>query len=286
MNVFPLLVVVLLLDSGQTAPVVVVDDGGDTVRLAAPARRVVSLNPATTELLYAIGAGGKVAGRTESCDFPAEARWVPSVGGGFPPNVEAVVARAPDLVLLYHGGINATAAERLRQLGVPVVRLRTDRLDGVPRLTRLLGKLTGQGQAADRVARTFEHELERERAVARQEAAAPIPVLLLAWDQPIIALGRGSFVSELVELAGGRNIFADIPAPSVPVALEAIVARRPRVLVTVGAITGGFERPEWGAVAAARERRSLALSESAYNHPGPRIPAAIRLLRSRLALQR
>ncbi len=268
---------------GAPAPIVAIDDAGDTVRLAAPARRIVSLDPTTTELLFAIGAGATVAGRTDACDFPSEAMAVPSVGGGIPPNVEAVVARRPDVVLLYHGGANAAPAGRLRSLGIPVARLRTDRLGNVPRLTRLLGELTGARLAADSVARAYAADLDRERAAARASGIR-LPVLLLAWEQPLIILGAGSFVSEAVELAGARNVFADIAAPSAPVTLEAVADRRPRAILTLG---GSGEtvshRPEWRTLAAVREDRLIRLDHSAYNHPGPRMPAAIRALRARLA---
>src|SRR2546423_13297014 len=97
---------------------VVTDDAGRRVVLAAPARRVVSLLPSFTELLFAIGAGDRLVGRTTWCDYPPEAVRVPSVGDGMPPNVEAVAARHPDLVVLYRSGPNITAAEQLERLGI------------------------------------------------------------------------------------------------------------------------------------------------------------------------
>ncbi len=264
--------------------IVALDDAGDTVHLAGPARRVVSLDPTTTELLFAIGAGAALAGRTDACDFPAAAAAVPSVGGGIPPNVEAVAASGPDLVLLYHGGANAGPAARLRGLGIPVARLRTDRLGDVPRLARLLGDFTGSRQGADSVARAYLAELNRERAAARAGSTAPVPVLILAWEQPLIALGAGSFVSEAAELAGARNIFADVSAAAAPVALEAVVNRNPRAVLTMGASGEAItHRPEWRAVATVRQGRVFRLDQSAYNHAGPRMPAAIRALRRRLA---
>jgi len=93
---------------------VVVDDVGDTVRLAAPARRIASLQPTTTELLFAIGAGDRVVGRTAWCDAPLEARTVPSLGDGLSPNLEAIVAATPDLVLLYPSALNRLSKPRLK----------------------------------------------------------------------------------------------------------------------------------------------------------------------------
>ncbi len=268
---------------GAPARLVAVDDAGDTLRLPRPARRIVSLNPSTTEILFAIGAGRWLVARTASCDYPPAAASVPSVGGGFPPNIEAVAARQPDLVVLYHGAGNAAAAARIRQLGISLVQLRTDHLADVPRAARILGRLTGTEAAADSVASRFESALERERVLA-QPRRPDTPVLILAWDQPIIVLGSGSFISELVELAGGRNVFADIKASSVPVTLEAIAARGPEAVVTLGGSPGFAARPEWQAVPAVRSRRLIPLTESVFNRPSPRAPEAIGLLRARLGI--
>src|SRR3989441_12856054 len=95
--------------------IAVTDDAGRRVTLAVPARRIVSLLPSFTEILFAIGAGERLVGRTTWCDYPPEALAVPSVGDGMPPSVEAVAARRPDLVLLYRSGPNVTAAEQLER---------------------------------------------------------------------------------------------------------------------------------------------------------------------------
>jgi iron complex transport system substrate-binding protein len=263
-----------LAAGGTRVRIVAVDDAGDTLRLDAPARRVVSLDPTTTELLFAIGAGSALVGRTDACDFPAEAGAVPSLGGGIPPTVEAVVAARPDLVLLYHAAVNAQPAARLRALGIPLARLRTDRLDAVPRLTRMLGELTGASRGADSVAEAYARDMARERDASRDARPAPLPVVIVAWTQPLIVLGAGSYVSEAVELAGARNIFDDISAPSAQVNLEAVVDRAPRAVIAMDASGVSSLRPEWPVIR---------LQESAYNHPGPRMPAAIHALRARLA---
>ena len=261
----------------------VVDDAGERVRLGGPPGRIVSLNPTTTELLFALGAGTRLVGRSSACDYPAGAAAVPSLGGGFPPAVEVVVGAQPDLVVLYHSAGNAAAAARLRELGIPVLRLRTDRLADVARAARVLGEAIGTGAAGESIADRLETELAAERAAGRASAER-LPTLLLAWDQPVIALGAGSFVSELVDLAGGRNVFADIPLPSAPVSLEAIAERAPAVVLLVGSEIPGLERrPEWRVLPAVRAGRLLRLTESSANRPSPRAPAAVRALRVRLA---
>lgn len=284
----PLRAIALLLGSlaacrpadGSSAPTGLVDDAGTQVRLARPPRRIVSLNPTTTELLFALGAGARLVGRSGACDYPPGAAEVPDLGDGFPPAVEAVAGARPDLVVLYHSTGNAAAAERLRELGIPVLRLRTDRLTDVARAARLLGTAVGAEARGDSVASRLEAELAAERAAA---GTAAIPVLLLAWDQPAIALGGGSYASELIELAGGRNVFGDVVGPSAPVSLEAMAARDPELVILAGSEMPGLERrPEWRTLRAIRDGRVLRLTESSSNRPSPRAPEAIRALRARL----
>ena len=221
-----------------SAVVQVIDDAGDTVRLAAPARRIVSLIPTTTEILVAGGLGARVVGRTEWCDWPDAATRIPSVGGGFPPNVEAVAARRPDLVIAYHTEATAPAAAQLRALGIAVLRLRTDRVSDIPRAAQLLGTLANEPAAMEALARDFTRSLAAASGGAAAKGARPIPVLLLAWTDPVIALGRGAFMSELLELAGGLNAFAELGSASAPISLEAIVERDPEMIFLADSAAG------------------------------------------------
>ncbi|HEU5169563.1 MAG TPA: helical backbone metal receptor [Gemmatimonadales bacterium] len=262
----------------------VVDDAGDTMHFAAPARRIVSLIPTTTEILFAAGLGARVVGRTQWCDWPPGVTRVPSLGSGFPPNVEAVIARRPDLVLLYHTAPNAPATAQLRELGIPVLRLRTDRLADVPRTARLLGTVTGASRAADSVARAFELAVTAESARTRAAGSAARSVLLLAWHDPAVVLGASAFLSQLLDLAGGRNAFGDVRASSVPVTLEAIAARDPDAILVVDAAGAGvLERPEWRVLHAVRARRVLQPLDPSLTRAGLRAPLAVAELRRRLA---
>lgn len=245
------------------------------MRLARPARRVASLAPSTTELLFAIGAGPLVVGRTTWCDWPPAAAAVTNLGDGLSPNIEAILAVRPDLVALYRSPRNAAAAERLRGLGVPTIQLRTDTFDDFARNTDLLGRALGVADSAHAVTARLQSALvQLDR---RQDNQGP-RVLILAWDQPPLAIGRGSFQHELVELAGGRNIFADLEAPSAPVSLEAIAARNPDVILISSASATFASRPEWQVVGAVRDRRFIVVQGSEFSRPSPRAPDAIRRL--------
>lgn len=248
-----------------------------------PAGRVVSLSPSFTELAFAVGAGDRLVGRTAWCDFPAAARDVPSVGDGLNPNVEAIAARRPDLVLVYPSAANQAALAQLAQLGVRTEQLRVDGLDDVVTVTRRLGALLGARDRAEQLADRFAAALDSARAAAPPEGRPT--VLLLTWDQPPIVIGAGSFQHELVTLAGAINVFADLPQPSAQVSIETIVARDPELIVLLGAeaTPAWTTRPEWQAVRAVRERRFVHVSGSAFARPSPRALDAVRQLRRAVA---
>ena len=255
---------------------VVIDDAGDTIRLAHPARRVVSLIPATTELLFAIGAGAVVVGRTVWCEYPAEALAVPAVGDGMLPNIEAVVARKPDLVVLYLSSQNAQAAQKLRELGIAALQVRTDRLTDVPRVGRMLGRLTGREAGADSMARAFTDSLAGATVAP---SSHPVRAFVLVWADPPMTVGAGSYLSELVERAGGENIYADLPASSGQISVESAVERNPDVVLVLGKATPAFaKRPEWQAVPAVREHAFVFADGTEFGQPSPRAPSAIRFL--------
>ena len=261
----------------------VIDDTGRPVALERPARRIVSLAPGLTELLFAIGAGDRVVGRTRWGDYPPEVVHIPSVGDGLDPNVEMIAARRPDLVAFYASPSNATAIEQLEQLGISTVSLRTDGLADLARAARLLGRLTGDSAAADSMATWLERE------VGMLESTRPggvIPaVLILAWDNPPIVIGGASFLSEIVELAGGHNAFADVDLASLPVSIEAIVQRNPDIVLITSdsGVPSWANRSEWRAVAAVRARRFVVAPGSEFGRPSFRAPDAVGRLRAALA---
>jgi ABC-type Fe3+-hydroxamate transport system substrate-binding protein len=263
------------------AAVTLVDDGGDSVHVVLPARRVASLIPATTELFFAIGAGDVVVGRTNWCNYPAAAALVPNLGDGMSPNIEAIVAARPDLVVLYRSAQNEAAADRLRSLGIPAIQLRTDSLSDVGRLARMFGRLTGHVADADSMIARFERELAES---TRPAAASRPSVFLLVWNQPPMTVGAGSYISELIERAGGRNVFEDLPASSGTVSIEAVTARNPDFVLTFDDEVPAFARqPEWQSVRAVRERRFVSAKGSEFDRPSPRAPQAVRALAARLA---
>jgi ABC-type Fe3+-hydroxamate transport system substrate-binding protein len=229
------------------------DDFGSSVdTTVAPARRIVSLNPATTELLFALGAGASMVGRSVWDEWPAEARAVESVGPGLQPNVEAVLARRPDLVVLYASADNRAATDRLVAAGIPVLALKIDRIGHHLRATRLLGALTGQQARADSLTQSLTRTIDSVRAAT---AGLPRPrVFWHIWSQPLITIGSGSFLNELLEIAGAENVYAEMAMVSPPVSLEDVVRRDPDIILAGPVNAALLERdPRWQAIRAVRE---------------------------------
>jgi ABC-type Fe3+-hydroxamate transport system substrate-binding protein len=258
-----------------------VDDFGAPVHAGTPRdpARIVSLDPGSTEILFALGAGPRVVGRTHWDVWPDAARRVPDVGPGIRPNVEAVLARKPALVVLYASADNRPAARRLESAGVAVLALKTDRIADFARTVRLLGVATGEQDAAAVVVDSVRRTLDRVRSAT---AGLDRPrVFWPAWEAPPTAIGGGSFLSELVEIAGGRNIYADLPAPSPVVSLEDVIRRDPDVLLVSPAGAARIRSdPAWQAIPAVRDGHLLEVDTTLVLRPSVRLgEAAVSLAR-------
>jgi iron complex transport system substrate-binding protein len=251
------------------------DDFGDTLRLGAAPSRIVSLNPSTTELVFAIGAGRRLVGRTTYDRWPDSALAVPDLGPGLRPNVEAVLAARPELVLLSASDDNRDAARRRRAAGVATAAYRVDRIADFRRVTLALGALTGDSLAARATVDSVDATIARVRA-----ATASLPRPTVFWplyDQPLLATGGGSFLDELIDVAGGNNIYGFMPEPSPRIAVEDLLKRDPDVILLSPESRARYVAdPRWRALRAVRENRLLAVDTTVVYRPGPRLGEAAR----------
>jgi iron complex transport system substrate-binding protein len=251
----------------------VLDDFGDSVNLAAAPARIVSLSPATTEMLFTIGAGSRVVGRSKYDLWPDSATLVPSLGDGMRPNVEVVLGVHPDLVVLYASQDNRAAADKLRAAGINTLALRQDHIADFRRALTMFGRILRDSARAQTVIDSVFRTLERVRSA---NANSPRPkVFWHIWDAPLITIGAGSFMDELVDIAGARNIYADIKGPSGQIALED-VARRDPDFILAGPIGANAIKsdPRWRIVRAARENRILVVDTGLVARPSVRLGEA------------
>lgn len=254
-----------------------IDDYGAVIAAGVPARRIVSLNPTTTELLFALGAGDRLVARSRWDQWPVEARAISEVGDAIRPSVERIIAARPDLVLLYASGDNRDAASSLGAAGIRVVALRIDRIADFERGVRIVGALAGHDAAATEALDSLHRSLDVVREALR--AAPRLRVFLHAWDNPLMAIGGGSYLSELVEIAGGRNVYRDLAEPSPQVSFEDLVRRDPDVILAgPGEAARLVADPRWRALRAVRDGRVLAYDTMLVARPSLRLGEGARAL--------
>lgn len=192
--------------------------------------RIVSLAPSLTEIVYAAGAGAALVGTVEYSDYPAEARSLPRVGDGWSVDVERVLALRPDVVLAWSSGTPQTTIERLESVGLRVVTVPTFRLADVSAALRQVGRLAGTPAVAEDAARRFDNEVDRLRRL--HAGAHMLTVFIQIDDQPLFTVGGRHVLSEVVELCGGRNVFAGLAQVAPQVDVEAVIARDPQVILS------------------------------------------------------
>jgi len=214
------------------ATISLTDDGGRLVELPAPAKRIVSLAPHITEVLFAAGAGDRIVGTTSYSDFPEAAKDIPLVGSYNQVNFERILALNPDLIIAWYSGNNAETVEKVQQLQVPVYMSEPKTMVSISRNIRQFGILTGNESIANQAADTF--DARRARLQKNNAHKPPIRVFYQVWEDPLYTLGGGHFISDLYSLCGGVNVFGDLPEPSPIVSVEAIVIRNPQVMLTGG----------------------------------------------------
>ncbi len=249
------------------------DDFGDPVRIDQPARRIVSLNPATTEILFALGAGSRLVGRSDYDLWPDSARLIPALGNGLQPNVEAVLGTHPDLVVLYASQDDRPAAGRFRAAGVNTLALKNDHISDFRRTVEMLGAILRDSLRAKSVTDSVYRTLDRVRA-STSNLARPT-VFWHIWDAPLITIGAGSFMNELVDIAGGRNVYADIESPSKTISLEDVARRDPEFVLAgpIGAAKIAGD-PRWRIVRAVREGKVLVVDTVVVARPSVRLGEA------------
>ena len=222
------------------AQVQVLDDYGKEVRLASPARRIVSLSPHLTELLYAAGAGERLVGAVEYSDYPPQARALPRVGSDAGIDLEAVLALRPDLIVAWPNAGSLRAVNRLAEMRLPVFRSEPRELEDIPRTLERLGALSGTGEEAGRAASAF--RTRAARLERRYSTRPPLRVFYQVWDRPLLTVNGDHVISKVMRLCGARNVFARLPLIAPEVDREAVLRADPQVIVASGA---GEARPPW-----------------------------------------
>ncbi len=275
-----------LLCATAQAAVEVLDDVGQTVRLEAPARRVIPLYGAFAEMLYAIGAGSTVVGRTQADTFPADITRLPSVGTHMRPNVEMILGLKPDLVVQSASRRSTTPEmDRLAEAGIPVVVFALKDFEGVFAAMERLGVLTGYGENARSTVRELRRRLDAVRSVCGSISEKPRLVFEIRAD-PLAVAGLGGMPNSVMEAVRAVNAVA-LPHPIVQTSVENLLALDPDAyIVQRGPMNPSpvppEKRPHFNTLRAVRSGRVFMVDEALYSRPGPRAVEAVEDLAHRL----
>ncbi len=268
-------------------PIAVTDALGRAVELTAPAGRIVSLAPSNTEIVFAFGAGDKLVGRDDYSDYPAEAANVPSVGSLYPKvNAEAIIALKPDLVLA--GGItNPDDVKALADLGLKVYAAHNaTTLDDIYADILAIGQLIGQAAEAEKLVADMKARVQVVTDKTSQLADKPKVFYEIDATDPAKpwTAGPGSFIDQLLTLAGGANVGAAAKDQYYQISLEELVAQDPEVII-LGSFTFGGQTPElvkarvgWDKIAAVKNDAVHTFDDNLVSRPGPRVADGLEAL--------
>ncbi len=275
---------VLLSGAAAATAVTVIDDRGTPFTLASPARRIVSLSPGATELLFAAGAGSRLVGTVEFSDYPAEASALPRIGNSAALGIEGIAALAPDLIIAWpHGAAQRQMAQLLR-LKVPVFVSDPRSLSAVAIGLEKFGQLAGSGAIANAAARQYRMEMDALRKA--NAGVAPVRVFLQIWNSPLMTINDRHLIADALRLCGGRNVFGDALVLAPTVGYEAVVAANPEAIVAIAEPTAAlawlatWER--WPGLDAVRYGTRFAIPGQTISNPTPRTLLGTRDLCDRL----
>ena len=262
----------------QAAPrgFTVTDDFGRNVTLKGVPARIISLSPSNTEILFAIGAGDRVVGVTEYCNYPPVAKTRPKVGGVSTVSIEKVVALNPDIVI--GCSLNGKDTfERLEELGIPVLGLNPKNISGILADIELVGRVTGEESNATNLVATMKSRLDAIRAKARAMSGSQQAPTVFYDIGGFYTAGNGTFVNEIIETAGGRNIAAD-KTGYFQMSIEELIAENPQVIICdrgMGSMSKAYEEimsdDRLKIVDAVRNNRVYLIDGDIIDRPGPRI---------------
>jgi len=256
-----------------------IDETGRTVNVPQPVQRIVSLAPSLTETIYALGLQDRLVGDTDYCDYPPDAQKKPKVGGAINPSLEQIVALRPDLVLVTKNLNLLETVHALDNLGISSYGTDTNTVQAIISSTRRLADVLGVPEAGA----TLGADLERHLADLQQRlnGLPPRRVLFIVWSDPLISVGKGTFIADAMRLAGATSI-VDSAQDWPHMSLEEVVRLQPDFLVFAASHSESgqsdfavlAERPGWRGLEAVRNRHFAVISD-AVNRPAPRIITAI-----------
>jgi len=220
------------VSSALAQSICVVDDRGLDLCIDQPAQRIAALSPGATELIYAAGGGDSVIAVVSFSDYPEAAKSVTSVGSHTRLDLERLISLQPDLILAWGTGNPTEQIDTLARLGLPIYYVEPHEFEDIARNVENLGKLAGTSSLADATAVDFRSGIQVLRE--RYQQAAPVRTFYQVWDEPLMSMNGSHYISKIVSLCGGVNVFADAPRLIPRLSLEAVLLENPEAVVAGG----------------------------------------------------
>ncbi|AEE17883.1 cobalamin-binding protein [Treponema brennaborense] len=272
-------ILAILVCTGTGGPLL--SAAAETVSAGSP-RRIVSLSPAVTEIVFALGAERSLQARTDYCDWPPQAAAIPSVGGfdGKATSLEKILSFRPDLVCVT-AGMHDHLIAPLEKYGIGVFVSSADTVEDVLSEITELARITGCERSGDTLVAGIRAQLAQARALLRD--GPPVRVFWEVSASPYFTCGKNSFINDVLACAGAVNVFADVTQPYPQVSEESIIARAPDVIIVpsyggIDAAAAVLKRRAWENVPAVRNRNVFSVDADVVSRPGPRIGQAALLI--------
>ena len=267
--------------STTPASISVTDQLGRTVTLEQLPQRIISLAPANTEILYALGLGDRVVARTDYCNYPPEVKEKPSIGGFSDPNLEKIISLSPDLVIAANIH-EKQVIPQLEQKGIKVLALNPKTIDEVLAAITLVGQVTGKQNESSELVNNLQKRIKAVTDITDKLTAEQRPkVLYIVWHDPLMASGSANFQDELIKKAGGVNIITDEGYPSI--SLEVVIQADPDIILAGVGMGEGMDaplkfaqqEPRLQGVAARQNGRVEGVDSDIVDRAGPRMIDAL-----------
>jgi iron complex transport system substrate-binding protein len=256
--------------------------------VALAPQRIVSVAPSITEILFALGVGNQIVGVTTYCNYPEAAKTKPKVGGYTTPSLEAILALRPDQVIMMKN--RPDVAQKLRQTGIDVAELQTENLAGIYESIRVISEKIGVPERGRSLTQSIRAELQN---VAKNATGPKAKVLFIVGRRPgavadLIGVGRGSYLNELIALAGAENVLADADVPYPRINMEEVIRRDPDIIIDMGhnqMVTDSQKQAvkqlwkNFSFLRAVQREAVFPISADYFVTPGPRVVQAVRDIR-------
>jgi len=270
-------------------PMEIVDGLGNTVTITKKPERIISIAPSLTEILYALGVEDEIVAVSDFCDYPEAALAKEKVGSSWTTNTEKIIELTPDIVFVFGEG-QAEANEQIAAAGITIVKFEPESIAEILSAIEAIGKITGTEAEASKLIADMTGK--RDELVAKVKNQPTKKVFYQVWDEPLMTAGPGSFIDELITLAGAINIAADAEGAWPMYSAEALVEKNPEVFILPAHVGGNMalstveveglikevkSRPGYEAIAAVQKDRIVPVEPNIVSRPGVRIIEALEL---------